>query len=503
MISTQGGFNIHSYIDMFLRQIWYIIIPFVLVSAITTGYILFAPKEYKATTLVLVVPQKIPESFVRPSTVSTIQDRLQNISQETLSRTRLEQVISEFNLYPEETKSLPMEKVVEMLRGKIELNINTVRAARNQENAGGSFNLSYSGSNPVLVAKVTNKLSSMFIEENLRVREQQAQGTVEFLNSELQSTKKKMDDQEKLLTEFKRRHLNELPEQREANLRAVDQLQTSYQRIGEALKSAEDRKIMIQNKLADIETHGASSIYIDTSRDGRTPSSPAQAVLASPEQQLNQLKASLAELQTKYTDNHPDIVTTKKKVADLENKIKINLSKKEKGEKSEDSLTRFHFESLKGELIPIELEIKRLRKEETSIKSGIAEYRARAEKSPFREIDLGQITQQYNQTKESYQTLLKKQEEAQQAENLERRQKGEQFRVIDPAKPPVTPFKPNILMILPIGLILALGSGLGLAFLREMMDRSFRDPDDVEATLGLKVLANIPRIEQEGLEQRA
>ena len=194
MISTQGGFNIYSYIDMFLRRIWYVIIPFVLVTAGVITYLTVTPKIYKANTMVLVTPQKVPENFVRPTITANIQDRLQTMSQEILSRTRLEQLIAEFKLYPEETRSEPMEQVVEMMRKDIQFEVKAAGQGDRRESGGGYFNISYAGKNPTVVAQVTNKLASLFIEENLKYREQQAQGTVEFLENELKGTKGKLDE---------------------------------------------------------------------------------------------------------------------------------------------------------------------------------------------------------------------------------------------------------------------------------------------------------------------
>jgi polysaccharide chain length determinant protein (PEP-CTERM system associated) len=499
MINPNKSFGLHNYIDIFLRRIWYIVIPFVVVLAGTILYAKITPKIYKVSTLVLVTPQKVPENFIRPTVTSTIQDRLQSISQEILSRTRLEQLISEFKLYPQLVKAVPMEQVVELMRKDVQFEIKA-RDQQNQgrESAGGYFTISYIGKEPTIVTQVTNKLASLFIEENLKLREQQAQGTVEFLGSELNTTKQALEEQEKKLTGFKRQHLNELPEQRDANIRVLEQLQLNHQRITEALRAAEDRKLMIQNKLADIEIQGTSSIYVSNPRDGGAPTLTTMA-LNPREHQLDQLKTQLAELQAKYTENHPDIVSTKKKITDFEKRINEVSLKKEKGEKAEDGRAGYAYNELKSQLIPIDLEIQRLKKDEVKVKNTMADYRARIENTPVREIAISQLLQDYTQSKEAYQTLLKKKEEAQQGENLERRQKGEQFKVIDPARFPERPFKPDIPRVLLIGLLAGLGAGLGSAFLREQLDRSFRDAEDVETTLGLRVLANIPKIETEAV----
>jgi uncharacterized protein involved in exopolysaccharide biosynthesis len=152
---------------------------------------------------------------------------------------------------------------------------------------------------------------------------------------------------------------------------------------------------------------------------------------------------------------------------------------------------------MESQLIATELEISRLKEEEEKVKGQIMKYRERIENTPMRELAMTNLTRDYQNTKDLYQTLSKKSEEAQQAENLERRQKGEQFKVIDPGRIPEKPFRPDIPKILLFGILIGLGSGFGLAFFREQMDRSFRDAEDLETTMGFKVLANIPTIQKE------
>ena len=513
MINPEKSFNILDYIEIFMRRIWFIIIPLVIVLTGAVVYAVYSPKEYRATTLILVTPQKVPESFVRPTVTSKIEDRLQSIGQEIMSRTRLEQVISELKLYLEEAKSKSTEEIVERMRKNIQVEI---------KGKEGYFTISYIGKDPRVVTMVTNKLASLFIEENLKLREQQAQGTSEFLSIELKATQTKLEEQEKSLTNFKRQFMGELPEQREANLKVLEQLQLLYQRIGEGLRSAQDRKLIIQKQLADTELLLASS---ETKKDdylsSLNPLDQRRTVTKDPpkdpqEVQLEQLKNQLADLQAKYTEKHPDIVIVKKRITDMELKIerdklgketeepitvselstpKIETKKEKKEEKSEVKLNP-RYKEMESQLIATELEITRLREEEAKVKAQINQYRERIENTPVRELAMAQLTRDYQSTKDSYQTLLKKSEEAQQAENLERRQKGEQFKVIDPARIPERPFKPNIPKILLFGVLLGMGSGFGLAFFREQMDRSFRDAEDLETTLGFKVLANIPKIEK-------
>ena len=306
----------------------------------------------------------------------------------------------------------------------------------------------------------------------------------------MSSKKDKVEKFQQEITDFKRRYINELPENRDANLKVLEQLNLQSQKINEAIKGAEDRKVIIQNQLANLTLQ-----VFDSGNDGKgsvlTPRSPMVV-------QMSQLKGHLEELLAKYTENHPDIVVTRKKIADLEKRLAEGQDPAKKG-KSADPLTdRYDYfqAERKTQLSMIDKEIARLRKEDEKVRAMIAVYQGRIENTPIRELSLGALNREFANMNETYQVLLKKNAEAQQAENLERRQKGEQFRIVDPARVPEEPYQPNIPKVLLIGLVLGLGAGLGLTFVREQMDRSFRDAEDLEVTLGLRVLANIPKAEK-------
>jgi polysaccharide chain length determinant protein (PEP-CTERM system associated) len=503
MINTEKPFNIHDYTEIFLRRIWYIVIPFVVVVMAAALYAFSLPKMYRATTLVLVTRQKVPESFVRPTVTARIEDRLQSIGQEIMSRTRLEQVISEFKLYPEEAKSLSREEIIELMRKNIRVEL---------KGKEGFFTISYIGRDPRVVTMVTNKLASLFIEENLKLREQQAQGTSDFLSIELNATRAKLEEQEGAITLFKKKHMAELPEQREANFKILEQLQLQSMKVSDNLKAAQDRKLIIQKQLADMKMQMASGPPSENLREEReaTTTQPTMSQPPTPKQKLQSLEVQLNhgrnllnELKSKYTGKHPDILRAERYIADLEEKIEeaktyydAKTSMKGRETAISDSPLVASVQEMESQLVVTELEMKRLKEEDSKIKGRIAEVQARVENTPIREIAMANLTRDYESAKETYQSLLKKSQEAQQAENLERRQKGEQFKVIDPARIPEKPMQGVVFKIFLFGLVAGMGFGLGMAFLREQMDRSFRDAEDLEATMEFKVLANIPKIQK-------
>jgi len=535
MINAKKAFNIHDYIEIVLRRIWYIIIPLVLVAGAAAVYAKLTPRIYMASTTILVTPQKVPVEYVRPTVTSKIEDRLHSISQEIMSRTQLEKVISEFNLYAEEAKKLAGEEIIEVMRKNITVTIGGKE---------GYFAISYQGRDPVTVTKVTNRLASLFVEENLKLREQQAQGTTEFLALELNTTKSKLEEQEKILTEFKQKHLFELPDRVVTNLGVLTQLRQDQQRVSAALNSAMERKILIQKQIAEIQKQApeikltltpppapeaAKEEALSQNNEAFSvstapvPADRSKKYMTPAAAQLEKAKANLMQLKTRYTESHPDVVSTKKAIQDLEKVVAAELEKmladaeKETADKElkakkmaeenvsplpgqkggEDFNPQVAFtKEMEGQLAVTGREIQNLQKEEAKIRADIAIYQGRVENAPLREMMMANLSRDYQSAKENYQKLLDKSVQAQQAENLEKRQKGEQFRVIDPARIPQKPFKPDVPKIILLGLALGIGSGVGLAFLREQMDHSFRDAEDLEATMGFKVLTNIPKIER-------
>jgi polysaccharide chain length determinant protein (PEP-CTERM system associated) len=383
----------------------------------------------------------------------------------------------------------------------------------------GYFTISYTGKDPKIVTMVTNKLASLFIEENLKLREQQAQGTSDFLSIELNAMRAKLEEQEATVTDFKKKHMSELPEQRDANLKILEQLQLQSQKVGDNLKAAQDRKVIVQKQLSDLKIQMALGPASENPKEERadttTPSDLSQPPLPRQkgpsyyEAQLIQARSHVTALKSKYTGRHPDIVNAEKYVADLEENLQKmkaqdmegNLSgsetlKKKKDDEKMDMESSPFYKEMESQLVATELEIKRLKEEDSKIKTRMAGFQARVENTPKWELAMSNLTRDYQNTKEAYQSLLKKSQEAQQAENLERRQKGEQFKVIDPARIPEKPMQGRVFKILLFGFLAGMGSGLGLAFVREQMDRSFRDAEDLETTMEYKVLANIPKIEK-------
>ncbi len=500
-MSNTGKFlDIQTYSKIGIRRKWYIIIPFVLSLIVSFGVYKNLPKEYKASTVILVRAQKVPESYVRATLTEPVTDRLATISQEVLSRTRLEMVIKEFNLYPEMVNKLHMEEIVDMMRAKIEVKVQ-------RQNA---FSISFEGRDPRTVMTVTNKLASMVIEENLKSRESRVEGTSQFIGRELKSVESSLRRKDEVLRQYKEKNLGQLPQQLEANLRLLDRLQEQYRTTSDALKAAEDRMVLLQGQIeqtADQQSERKRSLATLAAKKNPNLEDPLLI-------KLNALKRDLADAEAKYTANHPDVADLRRKIAEVVSKVKKQEEERERrlkdvNERPETMTGESHLamgpdstaEGLifqyKAQLTDTQGEIRRFRGELLSLKEEIALYQRRIEETPKKEQEMVNLTRDYDLLRAQYQSLMDKKYQAQMAENLERKQQGEQFMVLDPAGLPEKPFKPNRNGILAIGAFLGFAIGLGLTWLRESLDRSFYEVSDVETYLKLPVVATLLNLNEQ------
>jgi polysaccharide chain length determinant protein (PEP-CTERM system associated) len=468
---------------------------------ISFGVYKYLPKVYKATTLILVQSQRVPESYVRPTITDSVVSRLNTISQEILSRTRLEKVIQELNLYPDLLKKKPMEEIVEAMRSAIEVK---VQENPRNERMQNSFSISFLGREPNTVMMVTNKLASLFIEENLKVRESQAEGTSEFLTRELLNMEDGLKKKEQDIRHFRELNMGQLPQQLDANLKILERLQQQLQATGENIRTVEDRSILVQSQIDHLKrrdslliTKGPGKNLVTSSEDTGGEQLTGDPLIT----QLNNLKRELSNVQSKYKESHPDVIDLKKKIANLEKKLEAR--RQEGGTEDNgrtlvsDPATIRLLAQYTEQLNEAQLEARRLKAEAKSLKEQIALYQKRIEDTPRREQELTLLMRDYDLLKSNYQSLMDKKIQAQMAENLERKQQGEQFKILDPARLPEKPFKPDRNKILLIGAMMGLMAGLGLAWFRESMDQSFHTVPEVEQYLGIAVIAVIPSLKEE------
>jgi len=487
---TQKGSGLDSVLAVWSRRKWLAIAAFMLPLTAGVSVITFLPNIYRSTATVLVDRQQIPETFVRSTVTSALETRLHTISQEILSRSRLEDLINRFGLYADLRKRIPFEDVIGRMRSDTKLDLKSVEA-RGQREATVAFTISYQGSDPGTVAVVTNTLASFYIEENLKTRERQATSTAEFLKVQLGETKHRLDEQEQRVSEFKRRHLGELPQQLEINLGTLERLHTQLRLNADNQTRAAERRLALSSQFAEVESVLSASPS-STALGG--PATPAE----SPELRLTRLKEDLTRLRTQFSEKYPDVVRVTGEVAALERELAEAKSRETKPEEKSAASPRTpltpYVLRLKEALGEVDADLKVFKGEEKRLRDGIAAYQGRVENVPRREQEFRELSRDYDSTRELYQTLLKRYEEAQLAENMEQRQKGEQFRVLDPALSNAAPAAPHRTQLLAIALVGSAGLAIAVVMLAEKVDTSFHAVDDLRSFSAVPVLVSIPLI---------
>jgi uncharacterized protein involved in exopolysaccharide biosynthesis len=302
---------------------------------------------------------------------------------------------------------------------------------------------------------------------------------------------------EQQIQNFKERFIGQLPQQQDANLRILERLQQQLQTTSQNVRAAEDRVVLFQNQIAYLKNPGAQKTPPSGSERPIREQLPEDPLVT----QLNNLKRDLTYAQSKYTESHPDVIDLKKKIANLEPQVEAKLRAQQEGMVDDSSFvpeldpaTKRLLTQYVEQLNEAQLEAKRYKDEVRNLKEQIAQYQKRIEETPRREQELVLLTRDYDLLKANYQSLLDKKIQAQMAENLERKQQGEQFRVLDPARLPEKPIKPDRPRILLMGVLFGLIAGLGLTWFRESLDRSFHSVSDVEVYLALPVIATIPNL---------
>jgi len=472
------SFEIEKYKEIALRRRWWIIIPFLL--SILTGIVLtlVLSKVYQASTLILIQSQKVPTAYVQEIVSRDIEHRVRTITQQVTSRTNLEKIINKFNLYNEPGSHLFMEDKVKILRANIAIEVSS-GSGRSRGGTPSSFQIFFSGKTPKRVAQVANTLASYFITQNLKLREDQAIGTSEFLTDELENIRRRLLEKEEGLKGYREKYMGGLPEQLETNLRILERIQQQIIGNQENLRETENRKLLIQQQISEAaEMRRAREVLAEGEEEVAEFTS------------LDQLKTQLTSLEARYTERHPDIIRLKKKIADLESKEKTVVKEARKLPENRDMIKAER--NLVQQLREIQLEIRNLKAEATQLHSQMKWYQIQVENTPKREQELMSLNRDYNNIRETYNSLLGRKLEAELAVSMERKQKGEQFRILDPAQSPIRPLKPDIRRILLITVLLGLALGCGLAYLRETMDTSFRRPEDVEELLQIPIIASLP-----------
>jgi polysaccharide chain length determinant protein (PEP-CTERM system associated) len=467
-----------------LRRRWVLIAGLALSGPLLAyGVACLLPAKFKSQTLVLIEQPTVSSKIVESLDTTDVNQRLASMQQQILSRSRLEPIIRQFNLYPQDVNRKSMDELVLRLQKAIEVTAILPMAETRASQLPG-FNITVTLDKALTAQGVCAAVTSMFIEQNLRLRQEHSEVTTQFLAQELATAKASLDEQDAKLAAFKSHHIGELPDDEKTNLNLLTGLTSQLDASTQALVRAQQDKTFTESLLSQ------QVAAWQASQSGHDPDTL--------EKQLIALQAHLAALQSSYTDDYPDVIRAKNDIAILQKKIADSEGQNKapgtsKGAKP--SVEPAQIQQLRAQDHNDDLMIAAKAKEEEQIRKQINLYQERIQSSPAVEEQYKELTRGYQTALDSYNELQKKRDDSAMATNLERKQEGEQFRVLDPANLPDKPSFPNRPLFALGGLLGGLGLGIGIAYLLEMQDSSFKTERDVEFALHLPVLAMVPAIE--------
>jgi polysaccharide chain length determinant protein (PEP-CTERM system associated) len=477
------------------RRKWLVIVPFFVIFAGTFVTALLLPDRFRSETLIMVVPQRVPESYVKSTVTTKIEDRLRSIQQQILSRTKLEQIIRESNLYLPQRQRLPMEDVVDQMRGDVKVDI--VR--------GDAFRVAFISQDPKKAMDVAGRLASLFVDESLQDREVLANATTDFLQAQLDEARRRLVEAEGKVADFQRRHAGSLPSDGANNLQVLHNLQLQGQALVDSTSRDKDRRLFLERALADLESEAQDTrAAAPVSPIGDAPGLVSGGTSA---EQLEAARSALTSLELRLRPEHPDVVYLKRVIRDLEAKVQAEAAAKPADPTAaplaqvlrrttpEEANTQRRLREMRQELAGVESQLASKQTEEKRLRDQIASIQSRLTATPALAAEFTALTRDYETIQNGYASLLAKYEDAKAAAALERRQIGEQFKVLDRPRLPESPISPNRPLINLMGAIAGLGVGLGFIALLEYRDKGLRSEDDVLSVLRLPVLAVIPVIE--------
>jgi polysaccharide chain length determinant protein (PEP-CTERM system associated) len=475
-----------DYVSIARRRWWIILIPTILVPIITYGVSLLIPNRYTSKTSVLVEQQKVPDSFVKSVVAEEINQRLATMQEQILSRTRLQPIIERFGLYKKDVGKVSMEELLDRMRKSI--SVSAVKADFGDRTGGlPGFYISFSADDPKVAQQVCAEITSMFVSENLRVREQHAQGTTTFLREQVEEAKRNLDEQDSKLAAFKSKYMNQLPGDEQTNLAMLTALNGRLEAVNQSISQGQQQKTYLEGMIAR-----QTAEWKSTQIEGGV-GTPVDL-----EKKRSDLQAQLLDLQTRYTPDHPDVIKAKNLIAQLDKKI---AAANAAGSDTKSSTPK-DLAAEPRELVQLRLSLKQnddaiksKQAQQDQIQRDIRTFQGRISSSPVVEEQYKALTRDYQSAQQFYEDLLKKQRESEMATDLERKQQGEQFRVLDPPSLPERPTFPDRMMFAFGGLAGGVCLGGGIVLLLEAKDQSFRTEPDVLAVLKLPVLVSVPRLD--------
>jgi uncharacterized protein involved in exopolysaccharide biosynthesis len=514
--------NMKSFRKVFARRKWYFAIPMiaVLIISLVTAFII--PPKYKSKATILIETQVVPEDLVRTTITGLVEARLHSLSQRVLSVPNLSRIITKYDLYQDIRDNHTHQELVEKLRQDIELTpITTKWGKHNDQVATTAFEIGFRGKDPNTVAEVTNELTSIFLEANLHDREAKAQTTVDFLTKQQKSLRQEIADKETAIAAFKNSHPTELPEMLQGNRNTMERLAQQIDLKESEMRRLTNQKALLESQLTTIPPYvfdEASDTDLETLKRRYTAfkatlseQHPDMLMLKNKiaalekgsigfesrgdlQAERNELMTQRSILKKRYSDLHPDLIALNKKIESLDHKIANHQEPESSGNTARVHPNNPVYLNIHHQIQQTAVDIREGKKELRALKNNYAQYVKRIENTPKIEQEYKSLMRGYTNAQQQFETISERLMVAEQALMLEEDQMAEKMTIISPPFIPEQPASPNRLGILFVGFAMALASGMGMVAMAENMNLVVHDPQELAGLAGQPVIAVIPMI---------
>ncbi|MBS1821022.1 MAG: lipopolysaccharide biosynthesis protein [Acidobacteria bacterium] len=472
--------TLDDYLAILKRRGWMIVLPAVLLTLIGLGLTFVVPPQYVSQTLVLVEQQKVPEDYVKPVIEEDLTARLASMKEQILSRSRLQPIIERFNLYG--TKRMTMDDRIDQVRKDI--NIKPIHSEMARTGGLPGFFISFKANDARTAQLVCGEITSLFVSQNLSARAQSAEGTTDFLKGQLADAKRALDDQDSKLAAFQQKYMGRLPGEEATNMNMMTSLNTQLDAATQQLARMQQDRSYIEAMLAQ------QSINTTPAVGGAVAGSSS---LSSQQVELQTLLTEESDLTKRYTDDYPDVVAVKRKIKELRAQMAAAPAAPASGSVT-SAPTRYDtpaVQQLRAQLKALEQGILQKQHDQANIEGQIRMYQGRISSSPLVQEEYKNVTRDYQTAQSFYDDLLKKMNASKMATDLERRQQGENFKVMDEPNLPDSPTFPKRGVFVGAGFAAGLILGLMLVAWREYRDTALRSERDVWAFTKLPTLGVI------------
>jgi polysaccharide chain length determinant protein (PEP-CTERM system associated) len=469
---------VEDYFAILKRRGWMIIIPALLLPIIAVAITYKITPIYTSQTLVLIEPQTVPDTYVKPIIEQDLDSRLASMKEQILSRSRLEPIIERFNLG---APGMDMDDKVVSTRK----NIGITPIHSEIQGAGGlpGFFISFTASDPHTAQLVCREITSLFVSENLQAREQSAEGTTAFIKGQLEQAKANLDQQDQKLAEFQKQYMGTLPEQQAPNMEMLNTLNTQLDATTQTLTRMESEKTLVESMLAQ--------------ESRQSPAAPGMRSTPQADTlELQRLEDKEADLKARYTPDYPDVIAVQRQIDDLKKQMAVAPAAPSAATPATPHYDTPGTMQLRAQVTAMTQAIAQKKQQQGELQAQIRQYQGKIQSTPLVEAKMKDLTRDHDQAQEFYNSLLGKMNNSQMATDLERRQEGENFKIMDDANLPDAPTFPNRSMFAIGGLVLGLGFGVLLIAFLEFKDKSLRTERDVWTFTKLPTLATIALIHE-------